>query len=158
MPASRMKCEDELGYTMKMTSFAAACNKGNIAITRQLLHCVTPRIINTPCGDYDDTALHHVIWQAEDFISYPLFLVCASKTLARVSDLLYDQDVNTQYKDGYTLLHFSCALCFKEGVEILLSVCADKEITADDRKTAVDAAKYYNNNNDIVKLSSASFV
>jgi hypothetical protein len=68
----KMKCDNELGYTMTMTSLAAACYKGNIAITRQLLHCVTPRTINTPCGDRDDTALHYVIWQAADFISNPL--------------------------------------------------------------------------------------
>jgi hypothetical protein len=46
----KMECAIEIGVSGTMTSLAAACYKGNIAITRQLIHCVTPRTINTPCG------------------------------------------------------------------------------------------------------------
>jgi hypothetical protein len=153
----KMKCEKEVAIATTMTSLAEACNKGNIYITRQLLHCVTPRTINTPCGVRNDSALHLVIWQAADCQNNPLHAACAFNSLYLDTNPLYAQDVNIQYKDGHTLLHLSSMVSYKEGVEMLLSVFADKEITNDDQQTPADSAKsfkYY----DIVKLFSTSSV
>lgn len=69
-----------------------------------------------------------------DFINNLLFVACVTKTVHRVSDFLYDQDVYIQYNESCTLLHISCALCFKEGVDVLLSVFADNAMTAEDEK------------------------
>jgi ankyrin repeat protein len=79
------------------------------------------------------------------------------KTLHLVSDLLYDEDVNMQYKNGHTLLHYSCATDYKNGVEILLSVFADKEITDDTRRTAFKVAESFDHY-EMIKLFSKSSI
>jgi ankyrin repeat protein len=132
-----------------MTSLTAACYNGHADIVRTLLQCVTPHTVNIQCGRYNDSALHSVIWHGRDRGVNRLHRACLNNNIQVVITLMYtdDNDVNVQDNYGDTR---HCTLLVGVGnvdiVECLLSVFANTNITNDDKRTPVEHAKYFGNN------------
>jgi ankyrin repeat protein len=129
-----------------MTSLTASCYSGYANIVKTLLQCVTPHTVNIQCGEYNDSALHFVIWHGRDSRVNALHTACGDNDIETVNTLLYIDDVNVQAGNGDTPLHRASRYGNVDIVQSLLSVFADINITDDYRRTPVEHVKYYGNN------------
>jgi ankyrin repeat protein len=133
------------GICSTMTSLTAACYSCHADVVKTLLHCVTPHTVNIQCGIYNNSALHSVIWNSRDPGESRLQTACANNDIEEVNTFLYTDDVNVQDNSGDTSLHEACRYGNVEVVECLLSVFANVNITNDSRRTPVEQAEYYGN-------------
>jgi ankyrin repeat protein len=129
-----------------MTSLTAACYNGHADIVKTLLQCVTPHTVNIQCGEYNDSALHFVIWHGRDTGDSRIKNACRNNNIKVVNTLVYVDDVNVQDNNGDTPLHDACQYGNVDIVECLLSVFANTNITNDRKRTPVEQAKYVGNN------------
>jgi ankyrin repeat protein len=139
----------DLGTGGTMTSLTAACYSGHADLVKRLktlLQCVTPHTVNIQCGVYNDSALHSVIWRGRDTRVNALHNACANNNIEEVNTLLYTDDVNVQANYGNTPLHRACQFGNVDIVWSLISVFANTNITNDKRRTLVEVAKDFGNN------------
>ncbi len=104
-----------------MTSLVAACYQGNTHICKKLLQCVTPRTVNSLCGEHNDSVFH-VIIRYEPENNHTLLTACYENDIDAVHTLLYSSDANLQGSDGCTPLHLACLGGNVDIVHMLLSV------------------------------------
>jgi ankyrin repeat protein len=120
---------------------------GKYPYLKTLLQCVTPHTVNIQCGQYNNSALHSVIWHGRNSGRNRLHTACSNNNIQAVKTLVYtdDNDVNRQNNYGHTPLHYACDYGNVDLVECLLSVFAHANITDDDKRTPAEHAKYRGN-------------
>jgi ankyrin repeat protein len=128
-------------FSGSMTSLAAACYEGHVAVVKRLLINVTLQCeVNAVSGVMRNTALHEVIRYTRET---PLHVSCYRGDTAAVVDVVYESDVNMQDKGGRTAMHNACVNGHLDIVKVLLSVFADTDITNDYGDTPVALCEYY---------------
>jgi hypothetical protein len=137
----------ELGVEIGLvTSLTAACRDGHANIVVSLLQCVTPYTVNLQCGTYNDSSLHFVIFYTNQANwNHSLHNACYRGDIRDALNTVYSTDVNMIDQSGSTPLHWACRYNNVDIVRILMSVFARDDITDNDKRTSIETANYYGN-------------
>ncbi len=111
---------------------------------------MTSRTVDIKCGLHDDTTLYCVIWYIDDI---KLSIACISENIEAVNSLRFTADVNLQKRYGRTPLHVACRYGKADAVQMSLSVSPNTDITDDYRRTPIETANFYGNNEVITFFS-----